>query len=62
MSSDFASQISMMNTAELDNQARELKKLLSMAGLDLESEMSEPEVMEIIKTVLKNYDPVEFGD
>ena len=47
---------------ELENQARELRKLLMLAGMDLESELAEPEVMEIIKAVLKNFDPAEFGD
>ena len=33
-----------------------------MAGMELESDLSEPEVMEVIKVVLKSYKPEEFDD
>ena len=37
---------------DIEAQAKELRKLLIVAGIDVESDMSNPEVLEIIKTVL----------
>jgi len=62
MGEDFQQQIAMMGEAELDVQAQQLKRLLEMAGMDLPREVPESELNNIIKDVLKTYDPVQFGD
>ena len=62
MGEDFQRQITSLEETELDAQAQQLKRLLEMAGMDLRSEMPEPELNEIVKTVLKTYDPIGFGD
>ena len=33
-----------------------------MAGIDVESDMSNPEVLDIIKNVLQNFDPLKEDD
>ena len=43
---------------DIEAQAKELRKLLILAGMDVESDMSNPEVLEIIRTVLQNFDPL----
>ena len=48
----------MMDEADLDAQAEQLKRLLEMAGMDLPSGVSEPEYHYIVKDVLKTYDPI----
>ena len=62
MDNEFQAMMAELTEREIDNQARELRKLLMLAGMDLESELPEPELMQIIKVVLKNFDPTEFGD
>ena len=39
-----------------------MRKLLIIAGIDVETDMSNPEVMDIISTVLKNFNPMKEED
>ena len=52
MDEEFQTMMAELAERELEKQAAELRKLLMMAGMELESDLSEPEVMEVIKVVL----------
>ena len=45
MDNEFQAMMAELTEREIDNQARELRKLLMLAGMDLESELPEPELM-----------------
>ena len=52
----------MLKGQDIEAQAKELRKLLIVAGIDVESDMSNPEVLDIIKNVLQNFDPLNEDD
>ena len=52
----------MLKGQDIEAQAKELRKLLIVAGIDVESDMSNPEVLDIIKNVLQNFDPLKEDD
>ena len=64
MEDDFQQQIgeaidagALFNETEKDKQAIELRKLLIVAGLNVEQDLADPEIMEIIQKVLEDFDP-----
>ena len=66
MDAEFAEQLAesidvdeILTGSDIEVQAKELRKLLIVAGLDVESDMSNPELMEVINNVLKNFDPTK---
>ena len=64
MEEDFQHQIdeaidagALFNENEKEKQAIELRKLLIVAGLNVEQDLADPEIMEIIQKVLEDFDP-----
>jgi|LakMenEpi03Aug12_release.lakeMendotaPanAssembly.Ray.scaffolds.fasta_scaffold426835_1 hypothetical protein len=64
MEEDFHEQIAevinadqLYNEKEKDKQAIELRKLLIIAGLNVEEDLADPEIRAIIQHVLENFDP-----
>jgi len=62
---DFAAQLNesiqidkLLRGTDMETQAKELRKLLIVAGVDVETDISNPEVMGIIGEVLKNFNPM----
>lgn len=47
----------LFNESEKDKQAIELRKLLIVAGLNVEQDLADPEIMEIIQKVLEDFNP-----
>ena len=69
MDDEFASQLEqniqvdeLLAGTDNETQGKELRKLLILAGIDLESELSNPEAVQIIQQVLKNFDPTKIED
>ena len=48
----------LLRGTDIETQAKELRKLLIVAGMDVETDMSNPEVMDIISNVLSNFNPL----
>ena len=69
MDQEFADQLAesinvdeILTGTDIEIQAKELRKLLIVAGLDIENDMSNPEIMSIINNVLKTFDPTKDED
>ena len=63
MADEFSTQLEkavgvdvLLDGSEIEDQAKELRKLLIVSGIDLESDLSNPEIMDIISKTLKNFD------
>ena len=64
MENDFQSQIAeaidagaLFNEKNKERQATELRKLLIVAGLNVEEDLANPEIMSTIMRVLEDFDP-----
>ena len=69
MDDEFSSQLAdtiqvdeLLSGTNIEAQAKELRKLLIVAGLDVERDMSNPEVMQLVHNVLQNFDPNKEED
>ena len=59
---DVKTKISGSTGTDIEQQSKELRKLLICVGIDLENDLSNPEVMQIITNVLKNFDPTKHEE
>ena len=64
MDEEFADQFSeainvadLLSGQDLDKQAQEMRKILILAGMKVETELSNPETVKLIQDVLRNFDP-----
>ena len=52
----------LFNGLEMEKQAAELRKLLIVAGLNVEKDLADKEIMDIVSGVIQNFDPCKKID